>query len=137
MKKYIGTKEVEAMPMTLGEYISKSGRNPYKDNTHDESEEGYLVKYKDGYESWSPKGVFDEAYKCSDTFLDRLYIELSELQLKQDKLNDFLKTDKFKLLPKQDRTLLEAQFGAMLAYSSILLERIRVIEHNEFIKKNE
>ena len=30
MKKYIGTKEVEAIPMTLGEFINKSGRNPYR-----------------------------------------------------------------------------------------------------------
>lgn len=30
MKKYIGTKEVEAIPMTLGEFINKSGRNPYE-----------------------------------------------------------------------------------------------------------
>ena len=25
-------------------------------------EDGYLVEYKDGYKSWSPKSVFDEAY---------------------------------------------------------------------------
>ena len=57
MKKYIGTKQVEAMPMTLGEYIKKSGRNPYEKDgkIHAEDEEGYLVKYKDGYESWHQK----------------------------------------------------------------------------------
>lgn len=133
MKKYIGTKEVEAMPMTLGEYINKSGRNPYQNdgNMHGDNEEGYLVKYKDGYESWSPKEVFDEAYKCSDTFLDRLYIELVELQDKQNKLNKFFDTDMFKGLSKQERTLLEAQFGAMLSYSSILVERIRVAENKQ------
>lgn len=124
MKKYIGTKEVEAMPMTLGEYINKSGRNPYKDNAHDEAEEGYLVKYKDGYESWSPKAVFDEAYKCSDTFLDRLVIELEELQEKQTKLNGFLESDTFQNLSRDEKTLLQAQAGAMLAYSHILVARI-------------
>ena len=25
-------------------------------------EPGYKVKYKDGYESWSPKNVFEESY---------------------------------------------------------------------------
>ena len=80
MKKYIGTKSVEAVPMELGEYINKGGRNPYKDGTHKDDEQGYLVKYEDGYESWSPKDVFEKAYKPADTFLDRLYIEDTELK---------------------------------------------------------
>lgn len=130
MKKYIGTKEVSAMPMTLGEFIAKSGRNPYENDgkMHGNNEEGYLVECENGYQSWSPKDVFDKAYKCSDTFLDRLYIELSDLQDKQGKLQKFFDTEAFKGLSVQNRTLLEAQFGAMLSYSSILIERIRVVE---------
>lgn len=130
MKKYIGTKEVSAMPMTLGEFIAKSGRNPYENDgkMHGNNEEGYLVEYENGYQSWSPKDVFDKAYKCSDTFLDRLYIELSDLQDKQGKLQKFFDTETFKGLSVQNRTLLEAQFDAMLSYSSILIERIRVAE---------
>lgn len=64
MKKYIGTKQIEATPMTLGEFIEKTGRNPYEKDCamHNDAQEGYLVKYKDGYESWSPKDVFEEAY---------------------------------------------------------------------------
>lgn len=130
MKKYIGTKEVSVMPMTLGEFIAKSGRNPYENDgkMHGNNEEGYLVEYENGYQSWSPKDVFEKAYKCSDTFLDRLYIELSDLQDKQDKLQNFFDTEAFKSLSVQNRTLLEAQFGAMLSYSSILIERIRIAE---------
>ena len=45
MEKYIGIKIVKAEPM------EKDG------------EIGYKVVYKDGYESWSPKEVFEEAYK--------------------------------------------------------------------------
>jgi hypothetical protein len=26
-------------------------------------EDGYKVKYKDGYESWCPKATFEEAYR--------------------------------------------------------------------------
>lgn len=68
MKKYIGTKQVEAEPMTLGEFIKKTGRNPYENDgkMHGCNEEGYLVRYKDGYESWSPKDVFDESYHEGD-----------------------------------------------------------------------
>lgn len=53
------------MPMTLGEYIKKSGRNPYEKDgkMHGENEPGYFVRYKDGYESWSPAGAFEEAYR--------------------------------------------------------------------------
>lgn len=48
MKQYIGTKVVSAEPQN--NFI----------NT-----EGYKVVYEDGYESWSPKDVFEKAYKES------------------------------------------------------------------------
>lgn len=44
MKKYIGTKLIEAEPAKKG------------------GQEGYKVRYADGYESWSPAGVFEKAY---------------------------------------------------------------------------
>lgn len=126
MKKYIGKKEVEAMPMTLGDFVARTGREPYKNHEeHDPEEDGYLVKYKDGYESWSPKEVFEEAYRCSETFLNRMEVELEELQEKQDKLNKFFDTETFKSLSDKEKNLLHAQFGAMVSYSSILIERIR------------
>jgi hypothetical protein len=62
MKKYIGTKEVKAQPMTAKEAIEKG----YKVNNH--TGDGYEVEYKDGYKSWSPKEVFEESYKLVDTF---------------------------------------------------------------------
>lgn len=114
-----------AEPMTVTEAQKVLGRE-LKPATVEE--DGYLVEYKDGYKSWSPKQVFEEAYKCTETFLDRLHIELTELSNKQDKLNKFFDTDIFKSLPKQKQTLLQAQFGAMIAYSQILVERIRVEE---------
>ena len=124
-QKFIGTKVIMAEPMTLKEAQKVLGRE-LKPATAEE--DGYLVEYKDGYKSWSPKSVFEEAYKCAETFLDRLEIELTELSNKQDKLNKFFDTDIFKSLPKQKKTLLQAQFGAMLAYSQIIVERIRVEE---------
>lgn len=61
MKQYIGTKIIEARPMNRGEYNEYRGWTiPADENPADE---GYLVKYPDGYESWSPKPVFDEAYR--------------------------------------------------------------------------
>lgn len=63
MTKYIGTKEIEARPMLLGEYNEYRGwqipanEDPFK--------AGYLVRYEDGYESWSPVNVFESAYRKS------------------------------------------------------------------------
>lgn len=61
MKTYIGTKIIDARPMTRGEYnIFRGWQIPENENPKDE---GYLVKYPDGYISWSPKSVFEEAYR--------------------------------------------------------------------------
>ncbi len=58
MKSYIGLKAVKAEPQT------KDGKD------------GYKVVYKDGYESWSPKETFDEAYHESGnlSFSEALYL---------------------------------------------------------------
>ncbi len=128
MKKYIGTKEVEAIPMTLGEFINKSGRNPYENDgkMHGNNEKGYLVKYKDGYESWSPAEPFEEAYKCADTFLDRLIIEDKELMERFEKCAVFVDSEKFREVVKEDYPafLLYLQREAMGSYLGTLHNRI-------------
>lgn len=60
MEKYIGTKVVKAEPMTMIEAKKVLGRELKTANLE---EDGYLVEYKDGYKSWSPKSVFEEAYR--------------------------------------------------------------------------
>lgn len=64
MKTYIGTKVIEAKPMNRGDYNKYRGWEiPADENPTDK---GYLVKYPDGYESWSPAKVFEEAYRAFD-----------------------------------------------------------------------
>ena len=64
MKKYIGTKLVQAKPMTRGEYNNYRGwQIPKNENPKDE---GYLVEYSDSYVSWSPKEIFEKAYIAVD-----------------------------------------------------------------------
>jgi hypothetical protein len=65
MHTYIGTKQLIAKPMTLGDYNQYRGwQLPGDENG---SREGYLVLYPDGYESWAPKEVFEAAYlPCGD-----------------------------------------------------------------------
>ena len=74
MKEYIGTKIVKAWPAlrVAAEdretvYVNYDDVIPY---TAAEIEggvcsisEGYRVQYEDGYLSWSPKAVFEEAYR--------------------------------------------------------------------------
>lgn len=71
MKRYIGLKRVAARPMTRQEYNDYRGWTlPADENGEDE---GYLVEYHDGgqanhpdhigYISWSPKQVFEIAYR--------------------------------------------------------------------------
>lgn len=70
MKQYIGTKRVNATPMTRKAYNDLRGWEVPADE--DGADEGYLVEYTDGgkanhpdfagYISWSPKGVFERAY---------------------------------------------------------------------------
>ena len=65
MKKYIGTKRIEAEKMTRGEYNRYRGWNILENENPTDT--GYLVKYEDGYESWSPKRIFDANYhECSN-----------------------------------------------------------------------
>lgn len=65
MKDYIGVKVVAAEPMSRGEYNEYRGwKIPSNENPEDE---GYHIRYPDGYESWCPKKQFDEAYrKCNN-----------------------------------------------------------------------
>lgn len=129
MKKYIGTKQIEAEPMTMGEAYEKgllqAGRVP---NESEKSSAGYHVKYQDGYESWSPAEPFEKAYKCADTFLDRLYIEHSDLIEKFEKCAVFVDSNKFREVVKDDYPafLLSLQRDLMGRYAAILEQRIAI-----------
>lgn len=76
MKQYIGTKMIHARPMTRGAYNEYRGWTiPADENPEDD---GYLVRYPDGYESWSPKAVFDAAYRLTDGMSFGLAIEAAK-----------------------------------------------------------
>ena len=58
LQTYIGTKIIGAMPQ------------------QNNGADGYMVSYEDGYVSWSPKDVFEKAYRKTDamTFGDALVV---------------------------------------------------------------
>ena len=57
---YVGAKLIRAYPLDECSFLET-----YKgqDVSGRETRPGYLVKYPDGYKSWSPKEVFEEAYR--------------------------------------------------------------------------
>jgi len=73
MNKYIGVKIVKAEPMS--EYNFAKQYKDISDLGNFKSEDGYLVEYEDGYISWSPKDVFEKAYRRIDNLNFGLAIE--------------------------------------------------------------
>ena len=77
MKQYIGTKIIQAEPAYRvdGKVFAKANIVPcgYK------IEDGYKVIYPDGYESWSPKDVFEAAYRATDGMNFGLAIEAAKM----------------------------------------------------------
>lgn len=61
MKKFLGVKQIEAEPLSLGDYNKFRGWQ--MPENEDPLREGYKVVYSDGYVSWSPKEIFEESYR--------------------------------------------------------------------------
>ena len=128
MKQYTRTKTVKAMPMTMGEaYERKLLKEGVRPSECETDKAGYLVEYEDGYQSWSPAEPFDKAYKLSETFIDRLCIEYSELMERAEKCNDFLASDKVKELDRTSQSLLSVQSGLMYQYGFVLGDRMAIM----------
>lgn len=125
LKQYTGTKTVKARPMTMGEAyerkLLKEGRRPSECET---DKAGYLVEYEGGYQSWSPKDVFEVAYKPSETFLERLENECNEIDARSDKVKDFIGSDRFDNLSPIAKLLLVAQCATQREYICLLVDRI-------------
>ena len=67
MEQYIGTKMIQAEPATREDFAEVKQNAVNQPGTLekpiDPVEDGYMVIYPDGYVSWSPKEVFEEAYR--------------------------------------------------------------------------
>lgn len=93
MKHYIGIKHIQAEPQ------EKDGKP------------GYKVVYPDGYVSWSPKEVFDEAYcEVSEDKADAVLGVLRELLFRNSAAGVYLKE------------YATSQFGAILELQKMIRE---------------
>lgn len=141
MEHFIGIKEIDAKPMTRGEYNEYRGWTiPVDENPADE---GYLVKYPDGYESWSPKEVFEKAYTKYDgtglmstvdgmrsaNYKERFQAEFSQLCIRLVGLNHMLEkylAGKLDFKPSCSYNLLHQQYVYMSDYLRTLITRAYV-----------
>ena len=87
MKQFIGVKLINAQPMTRLQYnVLRGWVLPSNENGADD---GFLVEYLDGgapnlegyagYVSWSPKEVFERAYRPTDGLTFGLAVEAMEM----------------------------------------------------------
>lgn len=143
MRKYVGTKVIEAKPMTRGDYNEYKGwQIPANENPADE---GYLVKYSDGYVSWSPAYVFEEVYReydenklpatavgmMSADYKERFKAEYKQLMIRFEGLKGMLKKWDEGTLPFEPtcpRSTYNMQIKAMADYMAVLEARA-VIEN--------
>lgn len=114
-----------------GTVYPKDGVVPRSMNRKD----GYKVVYEDGYESWSPKDVFEKAYKPSDTVLDRLKIERYELKERIEKIEALLGNGIYEVVKKEggipQAVLLILQDSYMTTYLKVLETRIDLMEEGK------
>lgn len=137
MKQYTGTKTVKAKPMTMGEaYERKLLKEGVRPSECETDKAGYIVEYEGGYQSWSPAEPFEKAYKLSETFLDRLCIEYTELMERAEKCNDFLASNKVKELDMTSQALLSVQSELMYQYSSVLGDRMSIVRKEKPVLYN-
>lgn len=125
MKKYIGTKTIMAKPMAKSEAEKVLNRSLADAKG---GEDGYFVEYPDGYNSWSPKETFEEAYKIADTYLDRLQIERDELKERYDKLSNLENVDTVKECGSRHAWILSLQHTSMGMYLDHLETRIKLLK---------
>ena len=63
IKTYIGTKIIRATPMTRAQFVSLKGEIAQEHERLIDHQDEYMVRFSDGYESWSPKAAFEGAYR--------------------------------------------------------------------------
>ena len=127
MKKYTRKKEVLAQPIGYIEFVQ------YIDIDSEAmvNKPGYMIDSSDGRLFWKSKEDFERSYKPSETFLDRLIIEHSELEEKYKMLSAFIDGNKaFSGLEEVEQKDLMFQHNIMQEYLLVLNARIERASQN-------
>ncbi|MBD5223297.1 MAG: hypothetical protein HDS71_04505 [Bacteroidales bacterium] len=127
---YTGTKTIKAARMGAGEAKRHGAAITEETVLNNIGNDGYLVEYPDGYRSWSPKKAFDDAYKLSETKVDRMRIELADLNMRMKEVTDVL-YNPYGTNTEKDRWYLDKQLDAMREYADALSRRIEYTASQE------
>lgn len=119
MKKYIGTKTVLATPAVRkgGKVYLPSEEIP---KSLEPQENGYKVVYKDGYESWSPKDVFEESYRLAETPSNQVDAEYHSHRDRIETILDFKRTEAYNKMRDMERAALDGLYGILSDYLGVL-----------------
>lgn len=125
MKTYESKIEVTALEMTAGEYFRTIGIKPIntKGVPYDHNDQGYLIKGS-GFMKWMTKEDFENEFRCVETWKDRLVVERDELEVRVDKLRDFVNSKTFDYVRDKQKHLLREQLHHMQCYLDILDDRL-------------
>lgn len=126
LQQFTGTKTVKACKMSRKTAEEIIGRKVRPDSDEIEDEKGYLVQYPDGYTSWSPAKAFEDAYRVSETHIDRMMIEKEDLEKRYLAARKFTFSDKFAALTDAQRFYLRKQCEQMEGYLYTLCKRIGI-----------
>lgn len=127
MKQYTCTKTVKAMPMKYIEANSNGAIPEMNECLYNVNPDGYYVE-DDGRRYWVNHVSFEEDYKLSETFDNRMTLELEDLAKRMCKYDNFISSDEFGALDTFSCALLTVQRGLMGQYYLVLADR--------FIKAN-
>ncbi len=140
MNKYLGVKLIEAEHCSQDQFAGAKNFGDLSKLSGGIDRDGYKVIYEDGYISWSPKDVFEKAYREIKTMdnlpqllnevipehQERVLDEMFELNKKITKLDFFIENSEvFKNLDEDEQVRLIQQVRAMEYYFSVLIERIQ------------
>lgn len=141
MQKYIGIKQVEAKPMTRGDYNDYRGWTvPADENPNDE---GYLVKHSENYLSWIAKDEFEKTYNVvgvrslndsallmvSTDYKERFKAEYVQLKTRIDNLKTMMHNwdmEQLSFIPSCPRSTYTLQLDFMTKYLAILETRAKI-----------
>lgn len=129
MKKKYVSKNIYCMAEAMKLKDVPDGVLPFNIDC-DEEMDGYLVTNHYGEVTWTPKSFFEENFTLSDSFIDRMQLELNELDKRIGKLEKFIESDSFMSLEVTDRNLLNEQLQAMHNYLGALSCRMERVTYN-------
>lgn len=134
LASFIATRTVQATPATRQTFYDLIDK-PMAE-CQNPADDGYLVVNSgvsernvdgfDGYVSWLPKLAFDEQYKPNHTPVERMQIELDDLDDKLGKIETFIAKGQPVFLTDDEWVLLKQQHQDMLSYRATLAKRLEM-----------